>query len=348
MNTSTRRKFLKKAVLLGSLPSFLPELSLGSIIKNRDSDYLMTVNGKVRSSEIGFTLTHEHILVDFTGADNYDPDQWNDDEVLRVVKPYIQEIKELGCRTMIECTPNFIGRDPILLRKISDQTGLNMITNTGFYGAADNKYLPRQAFTEPAETLARMWIKESKDGIEGTGIRPGFMKIGVAPGSLSELHQKLVKAAAITHLETGLSIASHTGPAKPAFEQIDLLRSAGISPEAFIWVHAQNEENSSNRIKVAKAGAWVSIDGLNTENVHQYVRWLQEFRNEDLLNKILVSHDAGWYSPGEPGGGSFTPYSTVFEKLLPELRKYDFTDQEIGRIFINNPAAAFSIRLRKA
>lgn len=347
MQLSTRRKFLRKAIMTSILASFIPDLIHANKSKGQDGNYLMTVNGRIQSSQLGFTLSHEHILVDFAGADNYDPNRWDDDEVLDIVDPYIQEIIRLGCQSMIECTPNYIGRDPILLRKVSDLTGINIITNTGYYGAADNKYLPKHTYTEPAESLAEIWIKESNDGIDGTGIKPGFMKIGVAPGPLTELHRKLVKAAAITHLETGLSIASHTGPVRPAFEQIELLQSASVSPEAFIWVHAQNEDISLNRIKAAKLGAWVSIDGLNPSNVNQYINWLKEFRAENLLNKILVSQDAGWYSPGEPDGGSFTPYSTIFNKLLPELRNNNFTDQEIDQIFVKNPAAAFSIRVRK-
>ena len=332
---------------MGTLPSFLPKLSHEKRSEYGRDDFLMTVKGKISSSEIGFTLSHEHVLVDFTGAANYTPRRWDDEDVLRVVNPYIQDIIRLGCRSMIECTPNYIGRDPLLLRKISDHTGLCILTNTGYYGAADNKYLPSHAYSESAESLAGLWIKESKEGIEGTGIQPGFVKIGVAPVSLSELHTKLVKAAALTHLETGLSIASHTGPAIPAFEQIELLQVSGVSPEAFIWVHAQNEESSYSRIKAARAGAWVSIDGLNTENVNQYVQWLQEFRHEHLLHKILVSHDAGWYSPGEHDGGSFRPYSTIFEQLLPELKNKGFTELDIDQIFVINPATAFSVRVRK-
>jgi len=37
-----------------------------------------------------------------------------------------------------------------LLRRLSQASGLQMMTNTGLYGAAQNKYVPRFAYAETA------------------------------------------------------------------------------------------------------------------------------------------------------------------------------------------------------
>jgi phosphotriesterase-related protein len=348
MNRNSRRSFIKDAVKLSICTPLIPAgLKFEDKSGITSEENIMTVNGMVKASDLGFTLSHEHILVDFIGAENYDPGRWEDKKVVAVVKPYLDEIKEFGCKSFVECTPEYIGRDPVLLKKLSDITGMLFLTNTGFYGAADNKYMPKKAYEMDSESLAELWINESESGINGSGIKPGFMKIGVAPEPLSELHQKIVSAAGQTHLETGLSIASHTGPAIPAFEEIALLQSLGIAPEAFIWVHAQNEKDSNQRLRAAKMGAWVSIDGLNVENADQYVSWLQDFKKNDLLNKVLVSHDAGWYSPGEDGGGSFTPYTAVFKELIPKLKANGFMSTDIQQVFVKNPGKAFAKKVRK-
>ncbi len=348
MTNIHRRTFLKDAIKLSfGVPLISTGLKLNDKFNLIAEGNIMTVNGIVKASELGFTLSHEHILVDFIGADNYDPKRWNHNDVIRVVTPYLEEIKDLGCHSFVECTPEYIGRDPELLKKISDQTGMLFLTNTGFYGAADNKYMPRKAYEIDSRSLAELWIKEAETGINGSGIKPGFLKIGVAPEPLSELHQKIVSAAGLTHIETGLSIASHTGPAIPAFEEISLLQSQGVAPEAFIWVHAQNEDDGNLRLRAAKMGAWVSIDGLNPKNADQYVNWLKDFKKNDLLSKVLVSHDAGWYSPGEDGGGSFTPYTAVFKELIPKLKSNGFTSTDIQQVFVINPRMAFSIKVRK-
>jgi phosphotriesterase-related protein len=308
---------------------------------------IMTVKGPIHSGKMGVSLTHEHILVDFIGADSISEKRWDDSKVIDRALPFLKQIKEPGCRTLVECTPEYIGRDPLLLKSISDSSGLNILTNTGYYGAADNKFIPLHAYKETADQLAARWIFESDNGINGSGVRPGFIKIGVASGNLSDLHKKLVLAAARTHLKTGLTIASHTGPAIPAFEQLRILQEEGVAPEAFIWVHAQSEKDLTNHVKAARMGAWIGLDGLNDNNLADYIRMIKNLKENNLLNKILLSHDAGWYCPGEENGGEYRGYSTLFEKLIPLLREEGFPDSEMNQLLVINPSKAFEIRIRR-
>ncbi len=279
----------------------------------------MTVRGPIPADKMGMTLEHEHILVDFIGADSISTDRWNNNEVALIALPFLQKVKEDGCTTFIECTPDFLGRDPELLKSLSSATGLNIITNTGLYGAGNNKFLPKYAFVETADQLASRWTAEYENGIGETEVKPGFIKIGVGTDHLSDLHKKLVTAAALTHIKTGLTIASHTGQSVPAFEEIETLRQEGVSASAFIWVHAQADKDIKTHVRAAKMGAWISFDGLSDDNMEEYLILLQNMKHNHLLNKVLISHDAGWYHPGEPKGGEYKGYTTLFEKFIPYL-----------------------------
>ena len=307
----------------------------------------MTVKGEISAKQMGKTLPHEHVLVDFIGADSVSRDRYDQEEVIKVVLPYLKEIKELGCQTFIECTPAYLGRDPELLVRLSEASGLNIITNTGYYGARQNQYLPHFAFEETADQLAGRWINEWLNGIDNTNVRPGFIKIAIDQGELTDIHEKLVRAAARTHLNTGLIIASHTGPAIGAFEEIEILKEEGVDPSAFIWVHAQAEENLQYHVKAAKMGAWISFDGLGWGKPEIYIQMLNNMKSHDLLHKVLISHDAGWYHVGEPNGGNFIGFTTLFKKLLPALTDSGFTDDEINLLLVDNPAEAFSVRVKK-
>src|SRR5688572_30138356 len=132
-------------------------------------------------------LVHEHVLVDFVGADQIRPGRYDADEVFRTMLPHLKRAAEAGCRTLMECTPAWLGRDPKLLVRLSKASGVRLLTNTGYYGAAGNKYLPAFAKGETADELAARWLAEWEKGIDGTGVRPGFIKIGVDAGPLSEL-----------------------------------------------------------------------------------------------------------------------------------------------------------------
>ena len=307
---------------------------------------IITVSGEIPASRIGKTLHHEHLLVDFIGADSISYDRWNKDEVVTKVLPYLLEIKKLGYKTLVECTPAYLGRDPELLKMLADKSGMQIITNTGYYSAMGAKFIPKHGFTETAEQLANRWIDEAKNGIEGTGVYPGFIKISVERAPLEEINRKVVEAACITHKATGLTIMSHTGLAVPAFQELEILDKYGIAPSAFIWTHAHNERDSSKQIEAARMGAWIAFDNFNPKRLDRYVKFALLMKKEGLLNRLMFSHDAGWYKPGEPNGGSFRGFTEIEELLIPALEKNGLSQQDIYQLFTLNPAEAFQIKIR--
>lgn len=317
----------------------------------REKKVIITVSGPIPASEMGTTLVHEHVLVDFIGADSTGYNRWDRREVLERVLPYLTEIQNLGVHTLIECTPAYVGRDPWLLKKLSEETGLHLLTNTGYYGAHQNKFLPAHFYELTATELAALWIKEFKEGIEGSGVRPGFIKIAVdGDDHLSPDHKKIITAAALAHQQTGMVIASHTGPDKPALEQIEVLKANGIDPSSFIWVHAQRGSLEGN-LEAAQAGSWISLDNVNAErkpgaeyDISWYAQRIQALKAAGLLNRVLISHDAGWYSAGEEKGGDFRGFTALFKQLIPVLKEAGFTSSELDQLLVQNPMEAFSLR----
>ena len=315
--------------------------------QNQEEGFIMTVNGAIPKTEMGISLIHEHIFTDFRGVAEFNREDWDKDAAFEAMLPFVEELKKYNVATFVDCTPEFLGRFPLLLKELSQATGINFLVPTGIYGALDYQFMPDYAFTETAEQLAERWLSEWNDGIDETAARPGLIKIGVSR-ELSELHKKLVVAAAKTHLESGLIIASHTGPAAAAFPQLEILKQEGVSPEAFIWVHAQDAMHEPEmQEKAAAMGAWIGLDGLTADNVGDYVRMISNLKDKGLLHKVLLSHDAGWYDPTLPNGGNIRGYTTIFEKLIPQLRENGFSEEDIHQLVVVNPANAHEIRVRK-
>jgi phosphotriesterase-related protein len=313
----------------------------------KEQGIIMTVNGPIASSELGTTLPHEHFLVDFIGADSTGFHRWNKDTVITVVLPFLMEAKKMGVESIFECTPAYLGRDPELLQRLSKASGLNIITNTGYYGAINNKALPKSAFNETADEIAEKWIDEWENGIGSTGIRPGFIKIAVPPDSvLSPVHEKLIRAAARTHLKTGLTINAHTGPFRTAMAELNILKTEGVDPSAFIWTHAQTDSINTHLV-VASMGAWVSLDNVMENNIPYYVAALMNLKKNGLLNRALLSHDGGWYDVINPTGVIFRGYTTIFTHLKPALIQAGFTESDWQQLVIENPKHAYTIGIRK-
>ena len=332
------------------LPTHISTLAIIAILIlscNKEPGMIMTVNGPVDPSNLGTTLPHEHFLVDFVGADSTGYHRWNRDTVIAKVLPFLIEAKEAGVQTIIECTPAYLGRDPELLRSLSAQSGVQILTNTGYYGAVDTRALPPEAFTMSDVEMAQIWIDEWQNGIESTGIKPGFIKIAVQGDSgLSEVHQKLVRAAAKTHLATGLTINAHTGPDALVLEEIRLIKEEGADPSAFIWTHAQGGTNEKH-VQLAKEGCWISLDNVMNDNFSQYVDFLVNMKEHDVLNRALISHDAGWYDVINPPSVTYRGYTALFTHLKPALLQKGFTEADWTLLTVDNPREAYTIRVRK-
>lgn len=306
---------------------------------------IQTVRGPIAATDLGRTLTHEHLLVDFVGADTISPSRYNADQVFASVRPHLQRIRDLGAQALVECTPNFLGRDPKLLARLSEATGLHLLTNTGLYGARQNKFIPRYAQLEIPQQLAARWIGESRDGIGKTGVFPGFIKSGIdVDPTLSGVHRNLISAAALTHIATGLTIAVHTGRG-PGLAELDVLREHRVAPSAFIWVHAQGARDDEI-FAAADRGAWLSFDGLNPTSLTRHLQLCQQMKKRGHLRRVLLSHDAGWFDPAKPNGGEFRPFDLLFTTFLPLLKENGFSAAEIDQLTIANPADAFAIRTR--
>lgn len=263
-------------------------------------------------------LVHEHVLVDFIDAKDYTEGRYDREDVVRVALPKLKEIAELGCVRMHECTPNFLGRDPILLQRLSKESGIELWTNTGLYAARDRRHIPEYGHRESAAELAKRWIDEARNGLAG-GVRPRFIKIGVNKGPLHALDRKIVEAAVLTSKETGLVICSHTGDGKAALEQLEIVRAGKLRPAKFVWVHAQNELDLGIHERMARAGAWVEFDGIGKPTADWHLRCVRHMAEKRLLNQVLISQDAGWYSVGQPGGGNFRGYSYILQDFAPRL-----------------------------
>ena len=295
---------------------------------------IQTVTGPVEPDKLGPTLVHEHVLVDFIGADQVSPERYDADEVFARMLPYLQDLEAAGIETLVECTPEYLGRDPALLRRLSEASGVRILTNTGWY---KDPFLPPFAHEATAEQIAERWVREAAEGIGEERIRPGFIKIAANEGDLSDTQRKIVTAAALTSKATGLVIASHTTQGVTALQELDVLAEVGVPASRFIWVHADAEPNQDLHFQAAARGAWIEYDGIREANAEQKLPLVQEALKR-IPDQLLLSQDAGWYHVGEPNGGEVAPLDWLPRHFAPRL-----SEPQRQQVLVTNPARAFAV-----
>jgi phosphotriesterase-related protein len=303
--------------------------------------YIQTITGRIDPANAGLTLPHEHIMVDFIGADQSGTHRYDRDDVVQKILPVLNEITLLGVKTFIECTPMYLARDVRVLAAVAQATSLQIITNTGQY---KEPFLPESTFTSTPEHLAEGWITEFENGIDGTDCKPGFVKTAVNPESLAPAQKTVISAAAITSKATGLPVATHTGVADPANEILDIFESYGVDPDRWIFVHAQNEPSLDKLLGVARRGAWIELDGLRAESQEKHLESLLALLEAGYEEKVMLSHDSGWYRVGEPDGGQINGFTFLFDSFIPRMRESGISDDTIHKICAKNPGRAFSVR----
>ncbi len=350
----TRRQFLVKSGILSGI-SIAGIPSMANIQKTQQpNNQIMTVSGLISAEELGTCLPHEHIISRF-GEDPKDFTNYNYEKSIAEIVPYLRHMKKIGCTSIMCCTVRYFGRDAKLLQKISKASTIHIITNTGFYGAANDRYIPKFAFENNTDKIAQIWIDEFNIGIDNTGIRPGFVKVGIDSGPMSEIDTKLVRAGAICHRETGMVMQVHTGNNLPAVKkQLDILKSEGVAPNAWIWIHAQSVKSNEDLLYAAEKGAWISLDALRTVNyyeqrskisitVERHLELLKFLREHGYLNQILLSHDGSLY-PQE--GKSKRSFETLFTTFIPMMKSAGFSESEIHQLICVNPRNAFILKKR--
>ena len=311
--------------------------------KENKSRFINTVQGKINSSELGVSLTHEHIMSNY-GKEISEASLYDSIKLFDQVIPYLKKLKSKGVHSVFDCTTEYFGRRVDLLKKVSDSSGVQIITNTGFYGAGNDRYIPEFAYKASAKSISQIWIDEFNNGINGTEIKPGFIKLAFDDGMPpSNIDKKLFEAGILTHLNTGLTLAVHTGKNIEAVDfQIGLLKQYDIDQSAWIWTHANKVVNDTILLDIAAEGTWISLDGVNASNSHEYLKRVKLFKEKNLLNRILLSHDGIGFS----NTVEIKKFESIFNNLIPQMLKNGLTNDDVHQILVENPKEAFTVRKR--
>jgi len=299
-----------------------------------------TVLGPIPPEAFGLALVHEHIMADFIGADRTSRSRWDVNEVIRVIRPYLDELKEAGVKSFVDCTPSFLGRDVEVLRQLALETGLSIVTNTGLY---KEPYLPRYAWQLTADQLADIWASEIEKGVDGTTVKAGFIKVAANDGPLIPVQEKIVRAAARASRRTGAVVASHTVVGATALQEIAILKEEGLSPSRLIVVHADQEPSPEMPLDIAEKGAWVEFDSIGSKPPEYHLARIKRMLEAGYEDRLLLSQDAGWYHVGEPGGGEVRGYTYLVKEFKARLLGSGVSAETWDQLMVTNPSRAFAL-----
>ena len=312
-----------------------------------------TVRGRMKASELGRTLVHEHVLIGFPGwfMDARFPPFRRAEAMSRVVDAF-QELHGHGVRTVIDPCPMDLGRDVEFCAEVSQKSGVNLVCTTGVY--AESMGITYTMGALPVEAITEIFVKEIEDGIGASGIRAGLIKIATGEGHVTDYERKMLTASARAARITGVPLISHTENCSCGHDQIDIVTGEGLPSSSLIVGHSDGRDDHAYQKSLADRGAYVGFDRFGLEQiVPDSVRMnnLKKLADAGHRDRIMVSHDSvNCWMGGLPGGGDPETLQKVvpnwrmthlFENIFPELKRMGMSEADLDRIVRDNPRRYF-------
>nr|WP_263326229.1 phosphotriesterase-related protein [Neobacillus sp. Marseille-Q6967] len=319
-----------------------------------------TVTGPILVEQLGKTLIHEHFVFGYPG---YQGDvtlgAFNEEEALETAIGVARQMMSYGIQTVVDPTPNECGRNPLFLKKVSEATGLQIICATGYYyeGEGASPYFKLRAGLGTAEEdIYEMFLKEITEGIAGTGIKPGIIKLASSKDEMTKYEKMFFRAAAKVHQETGIVLLTHTQEGTMGPEQARYLIELGVDPSKIIIGHMCGNTNPDYHKEVLDLGVRIGFDRFGVQVLvgapfdDQRVTTLLSLLEDGYEDQILLSHDCIIVWLGRPPVmneqvaqimGNWHP-AHIFENILPALREKGVTERQLDKMLGINATALFA------
>lgn len=319
-----------------------------------------TVTGPVAADRLGKTLMHEHFVFGYPGfAGDVTMGAFNREEALKIGLQVAEKVMSHGVQTVVDATTNEAGRNPELLKEISEKTGLNIICSTGYYyeGEGAPAYFKFRNFQGKGgeSQVHEMFSREIAKGIGKTGIKPGVIKLASSKGVITPYELMFFKAAAQVQKETGITLITHTQEATMGPEQADLLIAEGADPSRIMIGHMCGSTDIGYHQRTLAKGVYIAFDRFGIQGIvgapMDDVRKALAVALIKLgyAGKLMFSHDSVNYMIGRPL--EFPPAVAklmenaqpchIFENIIPDLLAMGVSESQIVTIMVENPMRLF-------
>jgi phosphotriesterase-related protein len=320
---------------------------------------VQTIRGPVDSSALGWTLSHEHLTAGGPGMQSF-PWIYNEDDAVKANIEALQRVREAGVDSLIDLTPFDLGRQISLFEKIADaDTGVNVVCATGVY-----RWVPMYFRWRPIDQVAEHFIREIQDGIQGTSIRAGIIKVawdqeyrlddGPDGATVRAGLERTARAAARAAKATGVPVSCHTlATDELGTPLLDIFEDEGLDLRAVTIGHSNDSADESYLQRIAARGAMLGLDRYfsraGEEEMARRAGLALRLAQAGFAEQVTLGHDASpYYCFAAPQAGVSLAdcWLPVPEFEVPWLRAHGATDDQVDAMCRGSVRSTFKAAAR--
>jgi len=309
--------------------------------------YVETTTGPVPTSDLGFTLMHEHIFVLSEGVAANFPSVWDEETKKKEAVEVLRRLKERGVSTLVDLTVLGNGRDVPLVEQVASESGLRVIVATGLYTYDE---LPYYFQTRSIEHMVDLFVQDIAEGIQGTSVKAAILKCatdrpGVTPGV-----EKVLRAVARAHRRTGVPITTHTDArSQQGLAQQDIFESEAVDLSRVVIGHSGDTDDLEYLRKLLERGSYIGMDRFGLDiylPTDKRVATIARLCEMGYADRMVLSQDANvyidWFRPDilQRLGANWSHFH-ILDDVLPALRQAGVSEEQVRLMTVENPRRIF-------
>jgi phosphotriesterase-related protein len=317
-----------------------------------------SARGEVDVADLGVVLMHEHVFIRTESLQQSWPGfmGWDEEAEVAGARERLAEVKRAGVDTILDMTVAGIGRDPELVLRAIDGTGLNVLFATGYYTYNELPFPfhyrgPGKMIDDGDALLESLFERDVTVGIGDTGIKAAVLKLATDHQGMTEDVARLANAIARVHTRTGTVICTHTHAlTRRGLEQQEVFRRHGVDLNRVMIGHSNETTDLDYLERLIDNGSYIGWDRCGLDVVvalDDQLDTLAALVERGYADRLMLSQDASsfmdWFRREELD--AVTPswkHTYIMSGLLPKLRERGIGDDQIEQILVRNPRDFFA------
>ena len=308
-----------------------------------------SVSGPLDTADLGFTLMHEHIMMQSPGVKENFAVFDREAELANAVQK-LKDVQDRGVKTLVDLT---VGnwRDIPFVKEAVAASAMQVIVATGLYWEVPHYFGAMSG--RSIEHIAELFTRDITDGIMDTGVKAGIIKCATdEPGVTRDL-ERILRAAAKAHRSTGVHISTHThAPSEGGLKQQDIFEDEGVDLGRVVIGHSGDTEDTAYLQKLCDRGSFIGMDRFGLDPLMptpQRVATIKKMCDLGYAKKMVLSHDAAcyidWFDPNLRQ--KVLPnwhFNHIPDDVLPALREAGVSEDDITAMTVDNGRRVFEMQ----